>query len=433
MKNWIKAVLVCSLVWTDAIFAELTIEITQGVDNPTPIAVVPFSWQASGPIEEDLSAIVESDLSRSGQFSLLKRSDMLGNPHEKSEVFYRDWRALNVEYLLVGKVLAVDGGQALQVQYELFDVVKQERMIFERARGKHSQLRDLAHLVSNKVYEKLTGIRGAFATKILYVSAKNLGPDLYNYRLFKADADGARAQLILDSNEPILSPVWSPDGQEIAYVSFEKRRPAIYRQHLASGTREQLTDFPGLNSAPSWSPDGKRMAMVLSKDGNPEVYIMELATKNLIRVTNKFSIDTEPTWMPDGKSLIFTSNRGGKPQIYQKTLATGWIERLTFDGDYNARARVLPDGRGLILVHRSDGKYHVALLDLTSGSIDVLTKTALDESPSIAPNASMVMYATKRRGQGILAAVSIDGRVKIYLPSKVRDVREPAWSPFLTQ
>ncbi len=417
-------------LWSTSAWSELTIEITQGVDNPTSIAVVPFLWQGSGPISEDLAGIVAADLHRSGQFKPLSRGDMLGLPHEQQEVFYRDWRALGVEYLLVGKIVQGSGDQPIQVQYELFDVLKQSRLLFKRTGGQVSQLRDIAHLISDEVYLQLTGIRGAFSTNILYISAKKLSGSNFSYRLVKADADGARSLLILESREPIVSPAWAPNGKEIAYVSFETGYPAIYRQHLASGKRKRLTHFKGLNSAPAWSPDGKSMAMVLSKDGNPEIYIMDLATEKLTRITNKFSIDTEPSWMPDGKSIIFTSNRGGKPQLYQYTLATGWIERLTFEGDYNARGRPLPDGQSIVFVHRNKGQFHIAVQDLAKGTIDVLTKTFLDESPSIAPNASMVMYATQRRGQGILAAVSIDGRVKFHLPSKYRDVREPAWSPF---
>lgn len=430
MRLLFSALIVMVVFCSQLARAELTIEITQGIDNPTPIAIVPFSWQGSGAPQEDIASIVEADLYHSGQFRPLSRSDMLGTPHEQKEVYYRDWRALGIEYLLVGKLKSVGGDKPIQLQYELFDVLKQERIVFERASGKVSQLRDLAHLVSDKVYQKLTGVRGAFSTKILYISAKRLGGAKFSYRLIKADADGARSQLILESDEPILSPAWAPNRKEIAYVSFEGGRPGIYRQVLATGKRERLTNFRGLNSAPAWSPDGKKMAMVLSKDGNPEIYIMDLASKKLTRLTKKFSIDTEPSWMPDGKSIVFTSNRGGKPQIYQVTLATGWVERLTYDGDYNARARPLPDGRGLVIVHRKRGQFHIAVQDLSRGTIDVLTKTSLDESPSIAPNASMVMYATQRQGQGILAAVSIDGNVKFHLPSKFRDVREPAWSPF---
>jgi TolB protein len=411
-------------------WAQLTIEITQGSDDPTSIAVVPFDWQGAGLPKEDVAAIIESDLERTGQFLAVARDDMLGAPHDSTEVYYRDWRALAVDYLLVGKLVSTAEGMV--AQYQLFDVFTQQMVLDERASGGADGLRNIAHQVSDGVYEKLTGIRGAFSTKILYVSALERSSGEYTYRLLVSDVDGAREKVILESNQPILTPSWAPDGNTIAYVSFETTRPAIYSHNLATGARIQLTNFQGLNSSPSWSPDGKKLAMVLSKDGSPDVYVMDIATRALTRVTRHFAIETEPSWMPDGKSIIYTSDRGGKPQIYQVTLATGYEERLTYDGPYNARARVVPGGRSIIMVHRSEqGDYQIALQDIARGTIDVLTETALDESPSISPNGAMLLYATKYNGAGILAAVSLDGGVKFRLPSRFGDVREPAWSPYL--
>ncbi len=409
--------------------AQLTIEITQGRDNPTSIAVVPFGWRSSGLPKEDVASIIESDLKRTGQFSPVSRDDMLGTPHEASEVFFRDWRALNVDYLVVGKFMPTANG--LTASYQLFDVYTQKQVMSATVDGAVTDLRGIAHRISDSIYEKLTGIRGAFNTQLLYVSAIEKSKQEYTYRLLKSDVDGAREKVIFESDDPILTPTWAPDGETIAYVSFETTRPAIYMHNLRTNVRTQLTNFKGLNGAPSWSPDGKQLAMVLSKDGSPDVYVMDIATRELKRVTRHFAIDTEPSWMPDGKSLIYTSDRGGKPQIYQVTLANGYEERVSFEGDYNARARVVPDGRGIIMVHRSNGQYHIALQDIERGKITVLTETDLDESPSISPNGAMLLYATKHNGKGILAAVSLDGGVKFRLPSRFGDVREPAWSPFL--
>lgn len=410
--------------------ADLTIEITQGVDNPTPIAVVPFAWQGAGVAPEDIAFVVDSDLARSGQFAPVSRGDMLGLPSTQAEVFYRDWRALNTEYLLIGRASAQ--ARQLRIEYELYDVLRQKQVLTGVQTGPVNEARMLAHRVSDAVYEQLTGIPGAFATRLLYVSVSG-GAGKETFRLTLADSDGARPIVLLESREPVLGPAWSPDGQHVAYVSFETGRPAIFRQELATGKREQLTNFKGLNSSPAWSPDGNSMAMVLSKDGSPDIYLMNLASKHLTRVTRHWAIDTEPTWMPDGKSLLFTSDRGGKPQIYRYDLRSGNTVRVTYDGDYNARARVAQDGRNVAMVHRRDGRYHIALLDLQTNRLHVLTSTALDESPSIAPNGSMVLYATKHAERGILAAVSVDGGVKFRLPAREGDVREPAWSPFMRQ
>ncbi|MFV0477164.1 MAG: Tol-Pal system beta propeller repeat protein TolB [Parahaliea sp.] len=407
--------------------AELVIEITEGMDNPTPIAVAPFAWQGAG-VQTDIGQVIDDDLSRSGQFAPVKRADMLGRPTSESEVFYRDWRAISTEYLLIGRVST---DQQMRIEFELFDVNRQLKVLEGVESGPASEARMLAHRISDQVYKKLTGIRGAFATRLLYVSvARNLSGKDY-YRLTLADSDGARPIVLLESREPILAPTWSPDGNEIAYVSYETSRPAIFRQNLATGRREQLTNFKGLNSSPAWSPDGRTMAMVLSKDGSPDVYLMDLANKQLTRITRHYAIDTEPAWMPDGKSLLFTSDRGGRPQIYRYDLHNGNTERVTYEGGYNSRARVAQDGRNVVLVHQSNGKFHIAIHDLVTNRLQVLTSTDLDESPSIAPNGSMVLYATKSGDRGILAAVSVDGGVKFRLPAREGDVREPAWSPYM--
>ena len=429
----LRLFLLVGIAWSQWSFAQLTIEITEGRDNPTSIAVVPFEWRGKGNLSEDVPAIVAADLQRVGQFSPVAVEDMLGYPSQSSDVYYRDWRAIGAEYVLVGKVTRASNKDPYVIQYELMDVYRQQRMLSKRLRGGEKQLRDIAHKISDEVYQKLTGIRGAFSTRILFVAANNLGKGKFNYQLKMADSDGARAKTVLDSNEPILSPTWSPNGREFAYVSFETSRPAIYRQEVATGRREQLTNFPGINGAPAWSPDGRYMAMVLSKDGSPDIYVMDLGTRQLRKVAPHYAIETEPAWMPDGKSLFFTSDRGGKPQVYKVTLASGAVERVTFDGSYNARARYLPERNALVLVHRGTGdrSFHIAIQSLETGSMQILSRTELDESPSVAPNGAMLMYATQYKGRGILAAVSVDGRVKFRLPSSSSDVREPAWSPYL--
>ncbi len=411
--------------------AELSIEITRGADNPTSIAIVPLGATPGLLPPTAIDAVVSADLERSGLFAPMKVSDMIAQPHEQSQVFYNDWRLLGTDFIVIGRMTR-DAAGLYRVQFELLDVLRQSLLLQETVNGSEAQLRDIAHYIADKVYEKLTGIKGAFSTKVAYVSVAQTG-NRQNFRLIKADADGERAQMILESPEPILSPSWSPDARQLAYVSFEERRPAIYRQVIATGERQKLTSFPGLNGAPSWSPDGRRLAMVLSKDGNPEIYMMDLATRQLTRLTNHFAIDTEPAWMPDGRSIVFTSDRGGKPHIYQVDVASLQLKRLTFEGAYNSRPRPMPDGSGIVYVHRSEpgGPFHIALQNLQRNTVRVLTETQYDESPSVAPNGSMIIYATKRLGKGILAVVSVDANVKYFLPSAAREVREPAWSPYI--
>ena len=409
----IKSVVLLSILFSCASYAELTIEITQGRDNPTKIAVVPFAW-AGSLLTDDIADIVQNDLYRSGRFSPLPAGDMLSLPHNKKEVFFRDWRALDVEYVVVGNIKKASDGR-FTITFSLVDIYREKELYSETYNAAENRLRDVAHKVSDIVWQQLTGTPGAFSTKVVYVSAVNQTNGQFNYRLMMADADGARPLKVLESKEPILSPTWSPNSKEleVAYVSFEGGRPAIWRHKLRTGEREKLTNFSGLNSAPAWSPDGKRMAMVLSKDGNPDIYIMDLATKNLQQVTaHNISIDTEPEWLADGKSIVFTSNRGGSPQIYQVTLESGAIKRITYEGNYNARAKLIPDGSGIAMVHRQGEDFKIALQSLKNDTIKVLSHTnvsSLDESPT----------------------VSLDGAVQLRLPAYDRDVREPAWSPYL--
>ncbi|MDC0134147.1 Tol-Pal system beta propeller repeat protein TolB [Porticoccaceae bacterium] len=409
-------------------WSELVIRVTQGNDKPTTVAVSPIALNGLR-IKEDIGAIVEADLQRSGLFRTTPRRDMLAFPSKASDVYFRDWRMLGSEYLVVGSMRTIADGR-YELEFSLLNVTAQKTEFKHAVRGRINEMRDLAHLVSDKVYQEITGIRGAFSTRIAYVTA-NRDSGKFVYRLNVADADGAREKLMLESSEPIMSPSWAPNGKELAYVSFETGRPAIFRQNLVTAKRQQLTNYTGLNGAPAWSPDGKKLALVLSKDGNPEIYMLELSTSKFTRLTRHFAIDTEPTWMSDGNTLLFTSDRGGTPQIYKLNVATRATERLTFRGNYNARPSLAPDGRTLALVHRESSTFHIASFDLKTGRMIELTETRLDESPTVAPNGAMVMYATKQGDRGVLAAVSLDAGVRYVLPAKNGDVREPAWSPFL--
>lgn len=415
--------------------AELSIQITQGVDNPIPIAVVPFAWEGEGVLSEDISQIVINDLEQVGEFRSLSRSNMLSMPAEERQVFYRDWRLLAQDYLLVGKISRSPGSQMVRVQYEFFDINRELKLSGEVLSGSVTQLRDIGHAISNVVFEQVTGTRGAFTTEILYIVADYISPELTNYRLEKADYDGQRAQILLESQEPIMSPSWSPTGEDVAYVSFETSLPRIYIQNIATGQRRQITNYPNINSSPVWSPDGTKLAMVLSKDGSPDIYVQDLANNQLTRVTEHPSIDTEPSWSTDGRSIVFMSDRTGQPQIYQMEIGASSfnVERLTYECFQCMKAQFLPDGINLVHVRRETRQspnYQIAILNIETLRVLPLSSTSLDESPSVAPNGSMIMYATKFNGQGVLDAVSIDGRVRFRLPSSQGDVREPSWSPF---
>jgi len=407
--------------------AQLTIPVYEGVDNPTKIAVVPFNWEGEGRQPENFSQIISDNLRRSGFFETMPTQNMLSFPSPGARLNFRDWRITDMEYILIGT--GRNTLEGIEVEFELYNIINQSLVAARNVQAGSSNGRDIAHRVSDLVYETITGIEGVFGTQILYVTDALLADGSRRYRLMLSDQDGAREQLVKESTEPLMSPAWSPDGNHIAYVSFETGRSAIFSQELATGNRQQLTDFSGINGAPAWSPDGTQLAMSLSKDGNSELYILDIPTGEFRRITNHFSIDTEPNWTPDGKNIVFTSDRGGRPQIYQVELETLKTTRITFEGDYNARPRLSKDGRYLVHVHQNNGRYHVAVLDLQHDRLLIVTETSLDESPTIAPNGAMVMYATKLAGRGILAAVSLDAGVKYQMPAKAGDVREPAWSP----
>jgi TolB protein len=353
---------------------------------------------------------------------------MLTRPTEAKKVRYRNWQALGQDYLVIGQVNEVAG--RYQVQFQLFDVYKGEQIIGYRLLVSEQELRRTAHYISDLIYEKLTGKKGFFSTRLAYVTSMAIAGNKQQYKLLVADADGFNPKTIAFSNEPLMSPAWSPDGKKIAYVSFENRRSAIFVQTLATGKRLKVASYKGINGAPAFSPDGKKLAMTLSKDGSPDIYVLNLANGSLLKVTKSYGIDTEATWSPDGQSIVYTSDRGGKPQLYRVSSAGGSPRRLTFEGDYNARGRFSADGKSLAMVHANHGDYRIAVMDLATGLVNVLTAGRYDESPSFSPNADMVLFASKNSARkGVLAAVSIDGRMQQNMVFDSGDVREPAWSP----
>jgi len=410
--------------------ADLTIRITQGVEGALPIGVVPFVWQGSGaPPPEDVAAIVRSDLERSGRFAPIPLENLPEQPADSSSVRLNLWRAGGAHSLVLGTIGPSPDGR-YQVQFQLLDVFQGTELTGLSFTVRADELRRLAHHIADLIYERLTGQPGAFSTRIAYVTSVRTSEGDRS-SLVVADADGFDPQTVLSSRQPIMSPSWSPNGQKLAYVSFEGRRPRIFVQEVYTGTREPITAFPGINGAPAWSPDGSRLAVVLSHQGNPEIYVYSVTTKQLSRLTNNAAIDTEPAWSPDGQTIFFTSDRGGGPQIYRVAATGGSAQRLTFEGSYNARPSVSPDGTLLAMVHRQQGRYRIAVQSLETGLLQVLTDGRLDESPSFAPNGQMILYATSDGGRGELAAVSVDGRVRQRLHLSDGDVREPAWSPFI--
>ncbi len=430
MPILLRKILLFSLfiVYIPIIQAELTIEISKGVETATPIAIVPFGWKGQiGRGPADISAIIKADLSRSGLFKTLENRNMLSTPTQTENIRFRDWRALGQEYLVIGSVNEKAG--AYQVQFQLLDVYKGKPLMGYRLTFSKNKIRKTAHQISDLIYEKLTGIKGIFGTNIAYITSITKANNQKLYKLLVADADGFNPITIAKSSEPLMSPAWSPDGKKIAYVSFENKRSAIYIQVVATGKRTRVAAYKGINGAPAFSPDGKRLALTLSKGGSPDIYILDLINKSLRKLTKSYGIDTEPAWAPDGQSIIYTSNRGGKPQLYSIPARGGNPKRLTFDGDYNARGQYAKNGKSIAMVHANRGDYRIAVMDLASRTINVLTAGRFDESPSFSPNGDMLLYASRKGRKSVLSAISIDGRMQQNLIFSSGEVREPAWSP----
>lgn len=400
--------------------AQLHLEITKAPEAAPKIAIVPFSN------DTNIYPVVESDLNRSGKFTSasknLAATAGMNSPNAEA------WQAAGVPFVVTGTSKTTADG-LYEIHYQLYDVEKKQYLLNELLTVPASRSRQAAHMISDAIYQALTGIPGDFSGRIAYVLRNAATPD-QRYTLQIADTDGEQPRTILTSRDPILSPAWTPDAKKLAYVSFETKRPAIYIQDLATGSREKVASFRGLNGAPSFSPDGKSMLFTASMHGNPEIYQMDLQSRQLKRMTNDTAIDTEARYAPDGKSFIFTSDRGGSPQIYTYNLSAESVKRLTFRGAFNARGTLSADGKKLALVHRPSGSnYKVAVQDINSGVTNILTPTSLDESPSFSPNGQMVVYATREANRGLLSIMSLDGRFRMNLPSEQGEVREPAWAP----
>ena len=408
--------------------AELTIEITGGSENAIPVAVAPFEWAGGGtPPTADYAEIISSDLKRSGRFRTFTPMQQPAPPTYGGGIDPAPWRARGMDNVVFGRISG--SGGSYRVEFTLYDAAGSTKKLIETVRGREKDQRFLAHHVADIVYEALTGERGAFATRIAYITAgRSKGKQQMSLKV--ADSDGHNAQSVASTSKPLMSPAWSPDGKRLAYVSFEGGKPGIYIQQLSSGSRTKVTSFPGINGAPAWSPDGTRLALTLSKGGNPDIYVLDIGSRKLRQVTHDEAIDTEPAWSPDGKSLVFTSDRAGTPQIYRVSASGGTPRRVTYEGKYNANASWSPDGKSLTLISRGPGGYQVAILHLDTGGMQLLSDGSLDESSSFAPNGSMIIFA--EGSSGVLTVVSTDYDVKTRLKAQSGSVRDPAWSPFLT-
>jgi TolB protein len=428
-----------SLIFSNYAFALLNLELTNGVAGAIPIAVAPFVVEGSTP-SQDISAIIGNDLQNSGRFKVYGRDAISHVPANAHDIQYHYFRELGADDLVLGKVESV-GFNRYRVSFQLADILRGDQseaaaqaiLLNQHFEVSGDQLRPLAHHISDLIYQQMLGVKGVFSTRLAYVVVRRSAGQPTQYLLEVSDQDGYNARPLLTSADPIMSPAWSPNGKQIAYVSFENRRASIYVEDVMSGARHLVSQYSGINGAPAWSPDGRKLAVVLSKDGSPNIYILDLASHQLTQMTHDWSINTEPNWSRDGRSIIFTSNRGGGPQIYQLNTATRAVSRVTYDGDYNARASFANDNNHIVVLHREAGVFKIGMLDLNTSNFSILTNTNSDnESPSIAPNSSMVLYGTLYNGRSVLGMVSSDGRVQIRLPARNGDVQDPAWSPFLS-
>jgi len=415
-------------LYSYAVRAELTIKITEGVQTEHKIAVVPFASPLGDTLPVDVAKVIAADLATSGYFTALSREQMLTQPTQPAQVKFRNWAAIGQDYLVIGSINK--DNNLYHVQMSLFDVVRKEQLKGLRVTVKTSALRRAAHHLSDEIYKKVTGISGVFSTRIAYITSHMNAQGQRKYNLNVADYDGGNGVSIAKSKEPIMSPAWSPDGKQIAYVSFENKVAEIFVQTLSSGERQSVSKYKGLNGSPAWSPDGKQLAMTLSKGGNADIYILNLEKRRLRQLTKSWAIDTEAAWSPDGKQILFTSDRGRRPQLYiMSSDGQGVAERISFDGDYNARGQFSADGKSIVRVQGDRGNYRIAVLDLERRINTVLTEGPLDESPSFAPNGQIIIYSRMKGDKEILSTVTIDGAAKQDIESTAGLVREPAWAP----
>lgn len=418
--SFLRSFAILALFVTSLAHAQLRVEIAGVGANQIPIAIAAFGDESIAP--HQVSAIIKADLLRSGYFKVIDTGTVLT---ENSQVNLADWKSRGADALVVGSVSRLPDGR-FDVKYRLFDTIKQAQLSSLALANQPQFIRVSAHKIADDIYEKLTGIRGAFATRIAYVTKAGK-----EFRLEIADSDGEGTQVALRSNEPIISPAWSPDGTKVAYVSFENKKPVVYIQDLVSRKRTVAANFKGSNSAPSWSPDGSRLAVALSRDGLTQVYVVNADGTNPRRLSNSNGIDTEPQYSADGLSIYFTSDRSGGPQIYKMGSNGGEARRVTFAGSYNISPRISPDGKFLAYISRREGKFQLFILDLNNGQEQRLSDTVKDESPSFSPNGKYLMYATESGRRGTLAVVSVDGQVKQRLTTQAGDIREPTWGPFM--
>jgi len=411
---------IASLAVVASVNAQLHVEVAGVGSNQIPIAIAGFTDEALTP--QQVTSIIKDDLTRSGYFKIIDANVVL---NENAVVNFGDWKSKGADALVVGSVQSLADGR-FDVRYKLLDTVKSSTLSGFSVTAPPANVRLTAHRIADDIYEKLTGVRGIFSTRIAYVTKAGS-----EYRLEVADADGEGTKIALRSSEPIISPAWSPDGTKVAYVSFEKRKPVILVQNLITGERTEIANFKGNNSAPAWSPDGSKLAVALSRDGQTQIFTVNANGGNLQKLTSSSAIDTEPQFSADGKSIYFLSDRGGNPQIYRMSAGGGDATRVTFGGTYNITPRISPDGKTLAYISRRDGKFQLYVLDLASGQELRLSDTTKDESPSFSPNGRYIMYATESGRRGSLAVVSIDGKVKQKLTVQAGDIREPTWGPFM--